>query len=1128
MDHPLPQPAEGARPVLADVPSFIERQLPVSLLSKESYRERMAVHGQTLTALGSYWKGRKPLVLVRAVVLGLLLPATDNPVRDREIFLKLMLMDAAGLRRRKTVSIKAERALELLPLNLHAEAFEDYQGKLRWCRSLPRVRRDELELEAFDGMGTDEKLDHCSRTEEMPEAAWDEVWPEVNSHLARFGIEAYDLPTLVEELGRARFGHRPRVGDAFCGGGSIPFEAARMGCDVHASDLNPIACMLTWGALNILGAPQETRDQIAEAQQEVAAAMDAEIRALGIEHDGSDQDIRLPAEAPSKWPHGWAVNRRGEIVPPEDPAYTVTCPQTGWRVPMVSTFQVHAPTRTVLRLVPDPARKTYRLHPESVANDAAWRAAAAGTVVRAQDSFFLRHTPRDSQVQVRIANRAKAYLYCLETRCPRTGWMVPMLPSREIAPKSGVIVRLEADHERKRFWVRVDSHVPDTEVATAKKDGTVKEGALDYVLDGQRHVTPIGTLRGDVSVRTRYGDSVEEAADRARYAAAPNKHKEDSANRLRLWEVADVVPRTDDIWQERLYCIQWLRPDGTVFFAEVTTEDEAREHATTTIVQEHLSGLQREGLVPDMPIETGLKTDEPIRTRGWTHWHHLFAPRQLHQIALWQQFSRDHRLAAQLALDVGRLADNNSKLCAWLPSQGGGGGGPKHVFVNQALNTFYNYPVRAMAGIYSLFQNYDLPGSPFPQDDREVLSLDARDVSRDCDLWISDPPYADAVVYHEITEFFIGWLRKKSPSPLNGFSWASKRARAIQGSGQGFRRAMVEAYGAMARHMPANGAQIVMFTHQDTAVWADLAAILWAAGLQVTAGWCIVTETDTKVQAGNFVQGTVLLVLRKRVGDTGAFLSRLQRPIELAVERQLAEMRDLNPDDEPDFGDTDFQLGAYAAALKELTAFSKIDGKPVAEEVLNPAEQAGTQARVTALLDRARSIASDFLIPDGLPRTVWTELNPAERFYVKGLELERGGEVRYAAFQEMARGFGVHAFRDLLASADANAARLKTAAEFLARNLKRVGAADRAEDQGLDDFAGGIVRHALYGIHLAMQQDDVRAPLPWFVQNLGEYWQRQTSLVAVIDFIASITTTARAREAEWAARLAGAVRNHRP
>jgi hypothetical protein len=328
--------------------------------------------------------------------------------------------------------------------------------------------------------------------------------------------------------------------------------------------------------------------------------------------------------------------------------------------------------------------------------------------------------------------------------------------------------------------------------------------------------------------------------------------------------------------------------------------------------------------------------------------------------------------------------------------------------------------------------------------------------------------------------------------------------------------------------MPANGVQVVMFTHQDTAVWADLAAILWAAGLQVTAGWCIVTETDTDLRAGNFVQGTVLLVLRRRSGDAGGYLARLQRPIELAVQRQLDAMRDLNPQDNPDFGDTDFQLGAYAAALKELTAYARIDGRPVAEEVLAPATHAGTQARVTALLDRARSIASDFLLPDGLPRAVWADLKPAERFYAKGLELERAGEVRYAAFQELARGFGVHAFRDLLASTDANAARLKTAGELRARNLRRAGAADRAEDQGLEDFAGGLVRHALYGVHLALQQDDVRAPLPWFAQNLADYWGRQSALVAVLEYIASITTAARAREAEAADRLAGAVRNHRP
>ena len=64
---------------LKDAPSFIERQFPVGRLSAEAYKERKAGAGQTLTALGSYWKGRKPLILVRAVVLGTLLPATGRP-----------------------------------------------------------------------------------------------------------------------------------------------------------------------------------------------------------------------------------------------------------------------------------------------------------------------------------------------------------------------------------------------------------------------------------------------------------------------------------------------------------------------------------------------------------------------------------------------------------------------------------------------------------------------------------------------------------------------------------------------------------------------------------------------------------------------------------------------------------------------------------------------------------------------------------------------------------------------------------------------------------------------------------------------------------------------------------------
>lgn len=81
--------------------SFIEVQFPVSKVSKESYKERKANLGQTLTGLGKWW-GRKPLILVRSALLGLLMPASDNPKKDMEIFLKILTMDEEGLWLRKT------------------------------------------------------------------------------------------------------------------------------------------------------------------------------------------------------------------------------------------------------------------------------------------------------------------------------------------------------------------------------------------------------------------------------------------------------------------------------------------------------------------------------------------------------------------------------------------------------------------------------------------------------------------------------------------------------------------------------------------------------------------------------------------------------------------------------------------------------------------------------------------------------------------------------------------------------------------------------------------------------------------------------------------------------------------
>ena len=139
--------------------------------------------------------------------------------------------------------------------------------------------------EAFASQPYPERLKHVSRPEECDEADLlaAGLASDVNDHL---GTAARELPELVEQLGvlpALAIGQRWPIHSVAAA--RYPSRRRRLGCDVYASDLNPIACMLTWGAFNIMGPSKERRAEIEEAQRDVAKAVDAEITRLGIEHD---------------------------------------------------------------------------------------------------------------------------------------------------------------------------------------------------------------------------------------------------------------------------------------------------------------------------------------------------------------------------------------------------------------------------------------------------------------------------------------------------------------------------------------------------------------------------------------------------------------------------------------------------------------------------------------------------------------------------------------------------------------------------------------------------------------------------------------------------------------------------
>ncbi|WP_039794703.1 anti-phage-associated DUF1156 domain-containing protein [Komagataeibacter europaeus] len=966
---------------LRNAPSLIEKAWPTAKISAETQKERKANLGQTLTALGSYWKGRKMLVLNRACILASLLPATDCLERDVEIFEKIMGMSDEAFGRRFTDSATAFSKIFPKEANDVAE----YSGRYwKWRNDLSINDRNCLISHAFSRLPYSKRLENVKRPEEIDDSILLEgIWDDVNGHL---GTNAYSLPELVRQLGIMRFGHIPVVGDCFSGSGQIPFEAARIGCRAFASDLNPIACMLTWGSMEIIGASPEKIKEIRVALRETAIKTISEIEELGFEKDEK-------------------------------------------------------------------------------------------------------------------GNRAKAYLYCLEVRCPYTGWMVPVAPSWVISRKRNIIARLVPDYVKKCYNIEVVTNVSQEDMDTADH-GTLIDNRLSHP-----------ALNGDLgpSIKEIRGDKTD---------------AEKNTNSLRLWDKTDVVPRPDDIFQERLYAIHWMDGDDLkkgktnprTWFSAPNDYDLNNEVLIAKLAKKDIGKWQEQGLVPDMEIEHGLNTSQPIRERGWTHWNHAFSPRHLlMNVMLRKNFPAD--FANIMSVVFCRVLNVQSKMSRWSPAVG-------HelaldVFYNQSLNTFYNYGCRASYSALRDFLDFNMARSAEVHGELNTCSINGKDVQYFADIWITDPPYADAVRYEEITEYFIAWIRKNPPAPLNEWIWDSRRNLAVKGDGWEFKSTMIDVYNNISRHMPENGLQIVHFTHQDTKTWSDVAQIFWGANLQVVQDWYISTENMTELKKGGYVQGTHIIVLKKRSGDKSGYQDEIVHEIRDEVERQIKEMIGLN--DQMDtargeniFNDADLQMAGYAAALRVLTAYTKIDGVDMTTEALRPRKK-GEKTLVDDLTEFAVQIANEFLIPKGLGQDLWLEMNGAERFYLKMMDIEEAGKAKLDQFQNFAKAFRVEDYDEVMASKSPNNAKLKTAI--------KLGKTSMAE--GTPFGRGSIVRLALRGIWRVAKEDDVDEVIDELRDLIPDYFHKRDILRQIVAYVAAKRTQSDPTEASAARILGTAIQTER-
>jgi len=158
---------------------LIEDYLPIQAISAEASRDKSVRKGHISTL--HLWWARRPLVACRAAVYGALVPANR---------------------------------------------FRPANGPEEERESLTRANAAEFVERLCKYPGDAQVIAEAQRHI-------------VEAHAERLTKET-GKPVTVEDIVEGR-APRPRVLDMFAGGGAIPLEALRLGCEAHALDLNPVA-----------------------------------------------------------------------------------------------------------------------------------------------------------------------------------------------------------------------------------------------------------------------------------------------------------------------------------------------------------------------------------------------------------------------------------------------------------------------------------------------------------------------------------------------------------------------------------------------------------------------------------------------------------------------------------------------------------------------------------------------------------------------------------------------------------------------------------------------------------------------------------------------------------------------
>jgi putative DNA methylase len=904
---------------MTDTPRLIEHAFPLKQTSLDSVHEKNVRHGHISTL--HIWPARRPLAACRAALIATLLPDPGTPEKRKELCEKI-------------------------------------GGKL--VKKIERKKMPDGSIVEREKEETEGGILH---------------WGRETSNKA-------DLDWFRAEIKKAYGGRAPKVLDPFAGGGAIPLEAMRLGCETTAVDINPVAWFILKCTLEypqkLAGKTHPLPDFILDNEEFMNAFYKAHPYLVG-----RTKKTRKQAESEAGMFPSMVKDDSGRA-PKADLA---------WHVRAWGQWVLDRARRELARFYPTYADfETLKLTAKDVGSAKPYEKRPMQLVplkddgtpdIDALNKEFSKEYLADKNNPRWVAKPTVAYLWARTVKCKNCRASIPLLKTRWLCKKDRKRVLLAMEVVRGDAGTRGEN---DAETRGENDAETRGHG------DAEKEVAASVRFSIETNVPTQGGNAAQKREHDKRISAGTMSRsgaKCPCCGTIMTMEDIRVQGKTEQL--------------GEIMTTVVVDGSDGKEYRTPTAEELALGALTDDRVADafsDVPF--GLPTEsitEDAKRNTWCvqygldQFDRLFGKRQLISMARFIFATRLVVREAQscnypgewgmaikslLALSLDRLADYSSSGTHW----GNGGEFVVSTFQRFALPVAWDYSEVACLGDTSGGYRSALAwvalvcehttkaaiGTSSPV----ILRQSAIKIkmANAVDLIMTDPPYYDAIGYSVLMDFFYVWLRRT----LNGDEkatdsafempiapkWdvdgndgelvddASRHAGNARASKAVYEDGMARVFQACHSALNASGRFVVVFAHKHPSAWETLVSAIIRSGFVVDGSWPIMTErvARTRSLSAAALSSSVWLVCKKRpVTARPGWDNQVLDDMRTNIREMLREFWDAGIRG-PDF--------VWAATGPAMEAFSK---HPVVKKANEPGPMT-----VSEFLTHVRRIVVDFVV----------------------------------------------------------------------------------------------------------------------------------------------------------------------